>query len=102
MAKYGEGRQTDLVHRVRLARPRHPHQRRQLAARRLPATQADYLARTITLVRTTYPTVTRLYWYKDRADSANPNEAQYGLIYPDGTPAPALKTSRQPWEPLRR
>ncbi|MFI0432617.1 MAG: fibronectin type III domain-containing protein, partial [Candidatus Nanopelagicales bacterium] len=42
------------------------------------------------LVRTTYPTVTRLYWYKDRADSTNPAEAQYGLVYPDGSPAPAL------------
>ena len=91
MAKYGEGAKqiwfTEFGWRAHVTLTSDGNWQRGVS----PATQADYLARTITLVRTTYPTVTRLYWYKDRADSANPNEAQYGLIYPDGTPAPALK-----------
>ena len=56
----------------------------------LPAEQADYLERTVDLVRSDYPQVTRLYWYQDRADSNDPLNTGYGLLRPDGEGTPAL------------
>ncbi|MDQ1247986.1 MAG: polysaccharide biosynthesis protein PslG [Actinomycetota bacterium] len=55
-----------------------------------PATQADYLARTIDLIQTTYPQVTRVYWYNDRVASTDANNTGYGMVYPDGSVTPAL------------
>lgn len=55
-----------------------------------PEQQAAYLAETIDIVRTTYPNVTRIFWYKDRAESADKNNGGYGLVFPDGSVAPAL------------
>lgn len=52
--------------------------------------QAAYAAETIDIVRSTYPMVTRVYWYRARAESPDPERAGYGLVYPDGQVAPAL------------
>lgn len=56
-----------------------------------PATQADFLARTIALVRTAYPQVQRLYWYQDGSQPVDPLEAQYNLVLEDGTATAALE-----------
>ncbi len=91
MAKYGEGAKpiwfTEFGWRAHVTLASDYNEARGVS----PAVQADYLARTVALVRASYPTVARLYWYQDRADSQNPAEAGYGLVYPDGTVAPALK-----------
>lgn len=55
-----------------------------------PTTQADYLARTIDLIQSTYPQVTRVYWYTDRVSSTDANNTGYGMVYPDGSVTPAL------------
>ena len=54
------------------------------------AVQADYLVRTLEMVARQYPSVTRVYWYNDRATTADPNNTGYGLVNTDGTPVPAL------------
>ena len=59
-----------------------------------PAQATDYLKRTVALVRAKYPTVTRVYWYKDRADSADVNNTGYGLVLPNGAPTPTLVAAR--------
>ena len=55
------------------------------------ATQAKYLADTLRIVRTEYPYVTRVYWYRELADNNTSTSSGYGLIQPDGTVKPALK-----------
>jgi polysaccharide biosynthesis protein PslG len=55
-----------------------------------PAQATDYLQRTVTLLQSKYPTVARVYWYKDRADSADVNNTGYGLVFPNGSPTPTL------------
>lgn len=52
--------------------------------------QAQYLAETLELVRSTYPEVTRVYWYGDRVDTPRDTNTGYGLVYPDGSVVPAL------------
>ena len=54
------------------------------------AVQADYLLRTLDMVTRDYPSVTRVYWYNDRATTADPSNTGYGLVNTDGTPVPAL------------
>lgn len=63
-----------------------PHWKRGVTPKR----QAAYLIRTFEHVRGTMPYVERMYWYTDRADSANPKRAGYGLVLPDGAPTQAL------------
>ena len=55
------------------------------------ATQANYLADTLRIVRKEYPYVTRVYWYRELADNNTSTSSGYGLIQPDGTVKPALK-----------
>lgn len=52
--------------------------------------QADYLNRTIQLVRSKYPQVARIYWYCDRVSSTDVNNSGYGMVFPDGSVTPAL------------
>lgn len=52
--------------------------------------QAQYLVRAIALVRTRYPYVERMYWYKERAVRGDDfHRAGYGLLKTDLTPRPA-------------
>ena len=60
-----------------------------------PDQQADYLARTVQLVRASYPYVSRTFWYQDRAESTDPNLAGYGLVFANGSVAKALTTLSQ-------
>jgi polysaccharide biosynthesis protein PslG len=61
-----------------------------------PAQQADYLLRTIELVRSRYPYVQRLYWYNDR-DTASGNawEDNLGLLKRDLGEKPVYTALRQ-------
>lgn len=59
-----------------------------------PAQATDYLKRTVALVKAKYPTVARVYWYKDRADSADVNNTGYGLVLPNGKPTPTLTAAK--------
>lgn len=55
------------------------------------ATQATYLTQTANLVRTTYPYVTRMYWYNERDLTDGGIQVQnYGLLHRDLTPKPAV------------
>jgi hypothetical protein len=55
-----------------------------------PETQAQYLVRTITLVRAKYPYVQRVFWYKERAlKGDDTHNAGYGLLKTDLSPRPA-------------
>jgi hypothetical protein len=55
------------------------------------ATQAAYLTQTANLVRSTYPYVTRMYWYNDRDLTDGGIQVQnYGLLHRDLTPKPAI------------
>ncbi len=67
-----------------------PHWKRGVSPKR----QAAFLTRTLTHVASTMPFVERVYWYTDRADSATPKKAGYGLVFPDGSPTRALKAAR--------
>jgi hypothetical protein len=53
------------------------------------ATQAQYLAKTLSMIKNEWPYVTRVYWYRERVEG-NVNIAGYGLIRTDGTARPAL------------
>jgi len=56
------------------------------------ATQASYLSQTVSLVRSTYPYVERMYWYNDRDLNDGGIQVQnYGLLHRDLTPKPAMK-----------
>jgi len=54
------------------------------------ATQAKYLAETLRIVKTEWPYVTRVFWYRELADNNTTNSSGYGLITPKGTVKPAL------------
>lgn len=54
------------------------------------ATQAKYLAATLSMVKTEWPYVTRVFWYRELADNNTANSSGYGLILPNGTVKPAL------------
>ena len=94
MKKYGDGNKqiwfTEFGWRIAQTTPTTPNWQRGVD----PATQADYLARTITLIRAKYPQVTRVFWYTDRVENTDPNNSGYGMIYPDGTTTPALANLR--------
>jgi hypothetical protein len=54
-----------------------------------PEVQAQYLVRTITLVRTKYPYVQRVFWYKERALRGDDTHiAGFGLLKTDLSPRP--------------
>jgi hypothetical protein len=54
-------------------------------------TQAAYLTQTVNLVRSSYPYVTRMYWYNDRDLTDGGIQVQnYGLLHRDLTPKAAL------------
>lgn len=53
-------------------------------------TQAKYLAETLRIVKTEWPYVTRVFWYRELADNNTTNSSGYGLITPKGTVKPAL------------
>ncbi|MFI0433594.1 MAG: cellulase family glycosylhydrolase [Candidatus Nanopelagicales bacterium] len=61
--------------------------------------QSTYLNATIDQVMARYPQVKRLYWYQDRADSDSPENAGFGMIYPDGAGTPALQTVARRYAP---
>ena len=63
------------------------------------AQQADYLQRTVNLVRAVYPQVTRVYWYQDRADSMDRADSGFGLVLPDGTGTSALRRAASMYVP---
>ena len=53
------------------------------------AQQADYFVRTLRLLATDYPYVTKVFWYNDRnRDSGSPRNDNYGMLYRDLTPKP--------------
>ena len=54
-------------------------------------TQADYLARTFLLARTS-PSIKRVFWYDFQNDGEDPGEAEFnfGIVRKDGTPKPAF------------
>lgn len=57
--------------------------------------QADYLVRSIELVRRTMPYVTHMFWYTDRDfDADTVHNSHYGLLRADGNPKPALSELR--------
>lgn len=56
--------------------------------------QAAYLVRTLKYVRAHWPYVTKVYWYKDRADSVRDDRTGYGLVKPDGSPTLALAAAK--------
>lgn len=90
MAKYGEGTKkvwfTEFGWSVHPTLPGSANEARGVTA----AQQADYLRRTINLVRAKYPQVTKVFWYQDRTDGTDPTTSGYGLIFPNGTATPAL------------
>lgn len=53
-------------------------------------TQAKYLAATLSMVRSEWPYVTRVYWYRELADNNTANASGYGLVLPNGSVKPAL------------
>lgn len=55
-----------------------------------PQVQAQYLAEAMGLLTSTYPQVTRVFWYDERVDSTDPANAGWGLVFPDGSVQPAL------------
>ena len=90
MAKYGEGSKqvwfTEFGWSVHPTLAGSANEARGVTA----AQQADYLRRTINLVRAKYPQVTKIFWYQDRTDGTDPATSGYGLIFPNGTTTPAL------------
>ena len=57
--------------------------------------QAEYLVRSIKLVRRTMPYVTHMFWYTDRDfDAGTVHNGNYGLLRADGSPKPALDALR--------
>ncbi len=90
MAKYGEGSKkvwfTEFGWSVHPTLPGSTNEARGVTA----AQQADYLRRTINLVRTKYPQVTKVFWYQDRTDGTDPATSGYGLIFPNGSTTQAL------------
>lgn len=54
------------------------------------AQQADYLVRTLRMVRADYPYVTNVFWYNERQKaSGNAHQDGYGLLTRDAQPRPA-------------
>ena len=47
-------------------------------------------AETLRIVKTEWPYVTRVFWYRELADNNTTNSSGYGLITPKGTVKPAL------------
>lgn len=54
------------------------------------AVQADYLVRSLEMIRTRYPYVTHAFWYVAHRDTGKEHHDGYGLLRPDLTPRPAL------------
>ncbi len=95
MAAHGDGAKpvwfTEFGWRVRPTPPDARNWERGVS----PDTAAEYLARTFRLVAEEWPYVERVFWYKDRSDSADPARAGYGLVLPDGSAMPALAKAGQ-------
>jgi hypothetical protein len=53
-------------------------------------TQAQYLAKTLSIIKNEWPYVTRVYWYRELGSSNDTETAGYGLILPNGTAQKAL------------
>jgi hypothetical protein len=94
MKKHGDGAKqiwfTEFGYRVAQTTATTPNWQRGVD----PATQSDYLARTIDLIRAQYPQVTRVFWYRDRVERTDVNNSGYGMVFPDGTITPALANLR--------
>lgn len=55
------------------------------------ATQAKYLAKTLSMIKNEWPYVNRVYWYRELGKNNNSETTGYGLILPNGSVQPALK-----------